>query len=153
MAKIKERILESLDFRSSLRTLSSFSTRRLWLAFHFLLLFSVFFRTLAAEESNRYYQDVGGIYSKNHTLYFQDGPYRATKNLVVQAGANLTIEQGVKIYFDRGVGIVVQGVLHAVVRILTRFIPCMANLALKRVSWNFWGQTSPVDETDWKNRL
>uniref|UniRef100_A0A5S6Q4A9 SRCR domain-containing protein n=1 Tax=Trichuris muris TaxID=70415 RepID=A0A5S6Q4A9_TRIMR len=59
-------------------------------------------------------QEAGGTYTLNHTLYQQDGPYKVTKPIFVQAGANLTIEQGVKLYFASGIGITVQGVLNAV---------------------------------------
>ncbi|CDW52478.1 Deleted in malignant brain tumors 1 protein [Trichuris trichiura] len=59
-------------------------------------------------------QEAGGTYTLNHTLYQQDGPYKVTRPIFVQAGANLTIEQGVKLYFASGVGITVQGVLNAI---------------------------------------
>lgn len=55
------------------------------------------------------------MYNSNHTLYYRDGPYKVTKNIMVQPGANLTIEQGVKMYFDPGIGIEVMGVLNVAV--------------------------------------
>ncbi|XP_003374612.1 conserved hypothetical protein [Trichinella spiralis] len=58
--------------------------------------------------------EAGGTYTLNHTLYYQDGPYKVTKPILIQAGAVLTIEQGVQLYFASGVGVVVQGVLQAV---------------------------------------
>ncbi|KRY89173.1 HHIP-like protein 1 [Trichinella pseudospiralis] len=61
-----------------------------------------------------HFQEAGGTYTLNHTLYYQDGPYKVTKPILIQAGAVLTIEQGVQLYFASGVGVVVQGVLKAV---------------------------------------
>ncbi|VDP06813.1 unnamed protein product [Soboliphyme baturini] len=66
------------------------------------------------------YPEAGGVYSGNQTLYFVSSPYKVTRTIFVQAGANLTIEQGVKLHFASGIGIVVQGVLHAVVRMEPR---------------------------------
>jgi hypothetical protein len=48
---------------------------------------------------------LGGIYSRNTTLYFRNSPFRVDRELIVESGATLTIETGVQLYFDTGVGI------------------------------------------------
>uniref|UniRef100_A0A0N4ZT88 SRCR domain-containing protein n=1 Tax=Parastrongyloides trichosuri TaxID=131310 RepID=A0A0N4ZT88_PARTI len=56
---------------------------------------------------------IGGVYSKNVTLYFMNSPYRVNQELVVERGATIHIQTGVQMYFDSGVGMKVFGTIEA----------------------------------------
>ncbi|KRY48455.1 HHIP-like protein 1, partial [Trichinella britovi] len=96
--------------------------RTVLLVFLFVTLNRITFTTATFDDQQQqqqqllvaHFQEAGGTYTLNHTLYYQDGPYKVTKPILIQAGAVLTIEQGVQLYFASGVGVVVQGVLQAV---------------------------------------
>ncbi|KRX14147.1 HHIP-like protein 1 [Trichinella nelsoni] len=99
------------------------ATRTVLLVFLFVTLNRITFTTATFDDQQQqqqqqllvaHFQEAGGTYTLNHTLYYQDGPYKVTKPILIQAGAVLTIEQGVQLYFASGVGVVVQGVLQAV---------------------------------------
>ncbi|CEF63163.1 SRCR domain and Parallel beta-helix repeat and Pectin lyase fold/virulence factor domain and Pectin lyase fold domain and C-type lectin-like domain and C-type lectin fold domain and SRCR-like domain-containing protein [Strongyloides ratti] len=56
---------------------------------------------------------IGGVYSKNVTLYFMNSPYRVNQDLIVEHGVTLHIQTGVIMYFDSGVGMKVFGIIEA----------------------------------------
>lgn len=58
---------------------------------------------------------LGGVYSRNITLFFRNSPYFVESELIVDSGVTIQIETGVQIYFATGVGLKVYGTIVAIV--------------------------------------
>ena len=95
--------------------------RRIWLLHYGILLvvvFGCFPRTDAAGPGRTLaQQDIRPVGST--TWPVRDSPFSIQQTLVIPRGAGLVIEPGVRLEFSPGTGLIVQGALMALVRLMT----------------------------------